>query len=154
MPRRGAFVRLPDREEIRQFFEMRMLLEAESARLAALRNSHRAYSLLNPLLSEAESLLGVAEYLPKLSSMTPDFHRRITDLADNNILVAFTAQMADRTEWFARPSMATIAKQAWAEHRGIANAVEAGDSDRAADLAREHVRWAQEVYEEHNREQP
>jgi GntR family transcriptional repressor for pyruvate dehydrogenase complex len=125
--------------------EARVMLERSSASLAATR-------------ADDEQLAGIREPLTQMDERGIDrddfneldtlFHVRIADAGGNRLVAEMTTAIRDAMrlpilDSLRRlPDWTELADQLRAQHHGIHDAIVAGDADRAADLADEHIRYA------------
>jgi DNA-binding GntR family transcriptional regulator len=144
-PRQGAFVHVPTRKEIDDFFDIRRALETESARLASLR--------VTPEMAEdLRASVKLARELLKRGDDPSDVHRRVrlhealTAAADNPVLAQMLKALDKRAVWYRSPFEPNWRQRSWNEHDAIVDAVIAGDTAAAVaamaahiDNAREHL---------------
>lgn len=145
-PRQGAFVHDPTEREISDFFEVRRLVEGESARLAAQRGARLSGETLGEILNRAHRAMDESRSGSELAGLTAEFHRGVTQLSSNSLLDKIAHQLAGRTLWYLRPLVSSISRRAWAEHAAIHEAIAAGDDLRAERAAQEHVAWSWDRY--------
>jgi DNA-binding GntR family transcriptional regulator len=144
-PRQGAFVHQPTIREVDDVFRVRTLLEAESARLAAVHADGAVVRKLHRVLeSGAKALAGGDEReLVKLNSR---FHALVADVADNQILTGLIARLDKRIRWYFAPVARSRGAESWREHRAITDAIAAADQDAAAAAMRTHAELTQAAY--------
>lgn len=140
LPRRGAVVRRLTAADVADLFDVRSALESLAARLAAERRAGGTEQL-REVLDRARRATERGE-LDELASLNTVFHEAVVATSGNRLLAGHVGALAWRTRWIFRRSAATRAPHSWTEHLGIVEAVEAGDGDRAARLAAEHVEQA------------
>jgi DNA-binding GntR family transcriptional regulator len=141
LPRRGAVVRRLTAADVADLFDVRSALESLAARLAAERCGPAAGVQLREVLDQARRATECGE-LDELASLNTVFHEAVVSTSGNRLLAGHVGALASRTRWIFRRSAATRAQHSWTEHLRIVEAVEAGDGDRAARLAAEHVEQA------------
>jgi DNA-binding GntR family transcriptional regulator len=142
-PRQGAFVHQPTMSQVDDVFSVRTLLEVEAARLAA---------------GKAESLQGMREILKtgsealaradekELVMLNSQFHARITQMSDNEVLAGLIARLDKRIRWYFARVVMSRGSNSWKEHAEIIDAIAAGDSDRAAEAMRSHAERTRFAY--------
>jgi DNA-binding GntR family transcriptional regulator len=141
-PRRGALVLSPRPSESDDVLEARLLIETHCALAAAEHNRELAESL-REIVAEQEALVrdGGAGFL----AADREFHRRIVAANQNEILVGYYDGLRDRQQRLLATTVArdpaSVARFV-AEHRGIVDAIAAGDGARAAELTIQHLRAA------------
>lgn len=144
--RRGAFVREPSTQDVEEFFEVRVLIEAESARLAATHGSAEAKESLMPIIETATAALKANASPAELTAHTMSFHHNVAKLSGNRILTDFANRLNTRTRRLMAPIVPKTSPQAWREHAEIEEAIAGGDAERAEALMRAHVEWAKRAY--------
>jgi DNA-binding GntR family transcriptional regulator len=145
--RREWIVRDHSREDISEIYELRMGLEALTSRLASRKGSDVE---LDSIVRIAESHpLHQAESVPADAWVTSnnDFHHAIAHAAHNTRL--FEALRVNKEHYFnyrvARLYSAGELQESFAEHAGIAAALQARDADLAAAIMERHVTKALET---------
>ena len=139
---RGWRVAPIDLAEVRAVTEHREVVETGALALAVERATPAELAAVRALL-EAEPVADDEESGLRGGS---DFHLALVRLSRNPFLVdSLTGAMTRlaRTRWL-EVRTAASREQARAEHRGILDAVEARDADRAAELLRAHSRGTAE----------
>ena len=133
-------------DELRGALEMRGALEALHAELAAVRvrNGHVApYELrrLKTLADDAESATEAGDHA-EAAQCNREFHRAIDTLAANPVSDAALAQLWNRILVSTERSLAAPHRGSLvaSEHRELIDAIAAGQAQRAAGVARAHVR--------------
>lgn len=142
--KRGLVVAHLDPAAMRYHYEVRAVLDSFAARLAAERacagaDKVRAFEIA----ANAVLMAGAPEGQPVRDRIAHDeaFHRLIYDHSGNPVIAA----AAEPTWRFLRRAMADVLRRAtlpvtiWDEHRAIAQAIAAGEADRAEQLARNHA---------------
>jgi DNA-binding GntR family transcriptional regulator len=144
--RRGAFVREPTTQEVEEFFEVRVLIEAESARLAAIRGSAEAEAALSPIIETATAALQANASPSDLTGYTMRFHASVAALAGNRILTDFSNRLNNWTRRLMVPIVPKVSRQAWREHAEIKDAIAKGEAKQAEALMRAHVESSKRAY--------
>ena len=138
-PRRGMFVADISITDLQKIFEARMCLEGFCARLAAERAS----------ASQLEELSKVIQHLDQvpcddsrgLMAIDESFHELLYEAADNE----FVAETLHRLHalsfrlWYLVLDRLGDVRGAMEQHRGIAEALDARDGERAEALLRQHI---------------
>lgn len=146
IPRRGAEVSTLSPELVDHIFEVRTALEALGARLACLNATPEGTDRLIQVIEEAEAAMrrrGGAARLPELNTR---FHALVLELAGNPVLTGVMEPLRGRLQWIFSRTAQSRAPASLSEHRALAEAIAAGDQDRAAQLAVEHVAQALATY--------
>ena len=140
-PYRGATVRRLTRSDVVELFEVRAALEAEAAGLAAERvdqDDHRAR--VEAVLEEIARLRGSDDPQEYFDDNTR-FHNIIVDIAGNSLLATMTGQL--HTHAYRMQFMQLLTPETRAvsldDHEAIAEAIGAGDANRARRAMRDHV---------------
>jgi DNA-binding GntR family transcriptional regulator len=138
---RGAVVRRLSVSDVREIYEMRLLLEPWAVgRTAELRPTD-GIAAARAALAEAGQLLGSADQ-DQLSQVNRRFHRGLYSGCGNRLVVAELDQLQDLT------ALGTVSvvwrlfstwRPEYREHQEMLEAVEAGDAQAAQTRAREHI---------------
>jgi DNA-binding GntR family transcriptional regulator len=138
-PRHGLYVADVDVPDLDQISEMRLSLEALSARLAAQRATPDDLVVLEALRQEQASVPQEASH--RLFEVDHRFHQAIASASGNKYL----AQTLDRLFGLSRrlwylvlPQMGYL-PSAVEKHLELVEAIKDGDADRAEQIMREHV---------------
>ena len=145
-PRYGAFVNQPTTDQVNEFFEARELLERAAAGLAAQRCTPEDAAAMLRVCDEAEADLRRGVPPQQMGAHTARFHRLVLESARNHILLEFGEQLSLRSRWFFAPLVATIAPQAWVEHRQVAELIAAGESEAAGEAMHCHITMSRDAY--------
>ncbi|MGI5379432.1 GntR family transcriptional regulator [Streptomyces sp. CA-251387] len=144
-PAQGAFVHEPTEEEADQLLSVRMLLEAEAARLAAVNADGDGIAALDELV--AQGLKAVAsDDVDAAVALNAAFHAKIMELAGNSVLAELAAQVDRRVRWYYTPVARLRGGQSWSEHRELIAAIADHDEQRATQLMREHTEHTRRSY--------
>ncbi|MEV0792547.1 GntR family transcriptional regulator [Kribbella sp. NPDC050459] len=146
-PRRGAEVVAISSAEIDHLYEVRTVLECHAIRKAA--ESAPDEAALEP----ARKVVRAQERSSRQTRRRPalvdaDFHREMMMLAGNPLIAELVERATRQIESVqARSDRAVVDGLAHAieAHGAILAAVEQGDPDRAEDLMRKHLAWAQDA---------
>lgn len=144
-PHRGASIRRLGRRDVAEFYELREVLEGLGARLAAENielpgNRERFTSALEAVRSAAGAVQ-MADYIDENTR----FHRAIVELAGRARLLELVDQLQIQTfrvqfrNALARDQTG-MREYSAAEHEDLAEAILAGDAERAERTMREHLR--------------
>ena len=137
-PRRGTYVRPLSREELRETFEMRRLLEPYSAALAAKRRTDAQLAQLKGLLSLSAAALKAGDVIA-LTDTNSRFHSTMGDAAGNKMLSESIAKLELQlrryfvsVEWQQR-------RESMAQHKAIFEAIRDQDVKLAERLTLAHI---------------
>lgn len=137
-PRRGTYVRPLSRDELRETFEMRRLLEPYSAGLAAERRSEAQLGALKELLSRSAAALKAGDVIA-LTETNSRFHSILGDAAGNKMLSESIAKLESQlrryfvsVEWQQR-------RESMAQHKAVFEAIRDRDVKLAEQLTRAHI---------------
>jgi DNA-binding GntR family transcriptional regulator len=144
--RRGLVVRQISEAEVLDVYTVRIELDSLSARLAArhAQPPERAQlRWINQQIVDAASKGDIST--PAQLSAT--FHIAMAEASHNAFLLQLTRLIHQKLTAFASPTYAQPGRpvRAAGEHGAVVDAIEAGDADRAARLAREHIMREHEV---------
>jgi DNA-binding GntR family transcriptional regulator len=140
-PNRGASVTEVTPALVAELVEVRTLLEALNARLAARRHDPRIVALLQDTLrrGNAAAQSGTADELARLNA---EFHERLAEASRNSVLSDIMRSLRERTSLAFSINGRIRAREDWEEHAGVLAAVIDGDEEMAALLAARHVKNA------------
>lgn len=138
--RRGAFVRERGVAEIVEMFEVMGELEGMCGRLAARRILPVQADRLHRLMTDCEAMVGRGDS-DAYYYANQEFHQTIYQAAGNGFLVRQALQLQSWLSPYRRLQLRVPdrLRQSLREHRGIVEAIVAGDGTRAQDLLRAHV---------------
>lgn len=148
LPDMGAFVHTPTLQEVEDTFDARVILEIESARLAARNADERSGKLLKEIVREGRKALRAGDER-KLILLNSEFHSAITKTVGNTVLEELVASLDKRIRWYFAPVAKIRGPRSWKEHADIVDAIIVGDEDRAAEEMRKHAALTRETYEAH-----
>jgi DNA-binding GntR family transcriptional regulator len=75
-----------------------------------------------------------------------DFHAAVAEIAGNTVLAQLSEIVGRRVRWYYRKVAPARGHESWAEHAEFIAAIEAGDEDKASDLARVHIEGTRTAY--------
>lgn len=137
-PGRGAFVRVPTPREIDEVFHVRMLLEGESARLAAERITIQTLERLEAVLERGREAVPAGD--PReLLELNSRFHDLIITAADNSVMASTLTALSRRIRWYFASVVVRRAPVSWSEHQDVFEALVARDGPTAGELMSTHV---------------
>lgn len=148
-PGYGAFVHSPTPEEADQLLGVRTLLEAESARLAALNSTKNGVAELKQIYKSGLAALK-ADDVEAVVAANAELHAKITEMSGNKVLNELAAQINRRVRWYHTPVAKSRGKQAWDEHSALIDAIAKKDGDTASRLMREHTEHTRKSYLDHS----
>ena len=140
IPHKEVTVASITREQIRDVFAVRAVLEGLAARDAALRAQEDQIRRLRILLTEMEQLV-YAEDTPGQLEKNRDFHEAIYDISGNQLLRSTAASLFDSIERYRHRllSLPKGSQDVLDQHRQLIDAIASHDLERAEMLAREHI---------------
>ena len=144
-PNQGAFVHVPTDEEVDQLLDVRELLEAETARLAAAAASGGDLARLRAICREGEAAVEAGD-TGRFVAVNTEFHAELARLAGNAVLAELAAIVGRRVRWYYRQVAPVRGHESCAEHRDMVGALEARDAERASSLARKHTERTRAAY--------
>jgi DNA-binding GntR family transcriptional regulator len=150
-PALGAFVHIPTVEEADQLFAVRTLLEAESARLAALGATPERVEHLWELQRTGEAALAAGDG-EALVATNAALHAYIVVMSGNKVLIDLVGTVDRRVRWYYLPIAQARGKDAWDEHAELIGAIAQRSAERAGDLMRRHTERTGEMYHEGRQE--
>ena len=140
IPRRGAYVRHPGIVELVEMFEVMAELEALCGKLAARRASPADLDAIAKAANACEASMATHD-TDLYYHENERFHHLIYEGSGNSFLAAEAKKLHRRLRPFRRMQLRARGRmeQSMKEHASILAALEAGDSDAAADALRSHV---------------
>lgn len=144
-PSQGAFVHVPTHHEVDELLDVRELLEAETARLAARAAGPRQVARLREICREGEAAIE-ADDTARFVAVNNQFHAALAQLAGNAVLAELAGIVGRRVRWYYRLVAPVRGAESCAEHLELIEAIAAGDEERAAKAAREHTERTRTAY--------
>jgi DNA-binding GntR family transcriptional regulator len=148
-PSQGAFVHVPTNAEVDNLLDVRALLEAETARLAAAvpASATKAAQLvrLREICAEGQDAAEANDFATAVA-VNNAFHAEIADISGNTVLAELAHIVGRRVQWYYRMVAPERGHGSWDEHRELIGAIETGDPGLAQDVARNHTERTREAY--------
>jgi len=154
-PSQGAFVHVPTDQEVDELLDVRALLEAETARLAAAgaaggpggANPDRLAQLarLREICREGQAAADAGEFGAAVAANNA-FHAEVAAIGGNAVLAELADIVGRRVQWHYRMVAPARGHGSWTEHAEMIRAVEAGDAEQAQALARRHTERTRQAY--------
>jgi DNA-binding GntR family transcriptional regulator len=139
-PRKGAYVSSFDVGDVRKLLELRAVLEAYAAELAAAA-AHAdpdGVARLTALL-EGGRAASASDDLVRAAECHRDFHLAVERMADNPYLAHAVAPLRHQTELVFSVISAQREQMSWDEHEQVRDAIAAGDVTAARDATHAHM---------------
>ena len=146
-PGLGAFVHTPTPEEADQLLAARTLLEAESARLAALNATPELIEQLWKLQATGEAAVAADDEAGMVAANAA-LHAHILAMSANKIIAELIGLVDRRVRWYYRPIARARGREAWDEHRELIDVIAGGNGKRAGDLMRRHTERTRKIYQQ------
>ena len=149
-PSQGAFVHVPTDSEVDELLDVRALLEAETARLAAASSPDpqtRTAQLaqLGEICREGQVAAEADDFGAAVAANNA-FHAEIAVMGGNAVLAELAGIVGRRVQWYYRMVAPARGHGSWAEHAEMIDVIEAGDPARAQALARNHTERTRQAY--------
>lgn len=149
-PSQGAYVHVPTGSEVDDLLDVRALLEAETARLAAARSAadparQARLARLREICQAGQAAAEAGDFAAAVSANN-DFHAEIAVACGNAVLAELADIVGRRVRWYYRMVAPARGHGSWAEHAELIAAIEAGDADQAQALARKHTEQTRLAY--------
>jgi DNA-binding GntR family transcriptional regulator len=144
-PSQGAFVHVPTVSEVDDLLDVRALLEAETARLAARAATPAQLARLREICAQGQRA-SEQDDLRREAAANDLFHAEIARIAGNSVLAEHASIVGRRVQWFSSIVAPERGHDSWPEHAELVNAIEAADPDRARLLARRHTERTRDAY--------
>ena len=143
-PARGAFVAAPSADEARQVFAVRRMLESEMTRAFVRQVTPAKIRALREHIAQEKRAIE-QEDAPGRTELLGDFHVRMAELMDNEVLAHLLGHLISRcaliTLMYQTPRAAAHSND---EHVEIVRALAAHDEDLAVRLMSEHLLHVEE----------
>jgi DNA-binding GntR family transcriptional regulator len=137
-PGQGAFVHVPTPKETDDLLAVRVALEAESAREAALTRADADIAKLWTLWQHGTEVAAKGDREAMVAA-NADLHAYIMSIGGNAVLAELGRVVDRRVRWHYTPIAVVRGAQSWAEHAELIHAIAEGDADKAASIMREHT---------------
>jgi DNA-binding GntR family transcriptional regulator len=144
-PSQGAFVHVPTDSEVDELLDVRELLEAETARLAARAASPAQVARLRQIWGAGQAATEQDDF-GRAVAANDAFHAEVAAVAGNSVLAELADIVGRRVQWYYRMVAPERGHGSWAEHAELIDAIEAGDAQRAQLLARRHTERTRDAY--------
>ncbi len=144
-PSQGAFVHVPTDQEVDELLDVRALLEAETARIAARAAGPEQVARLREICAKGQAAAD-ADDLSRAVAANDSFHAEIAVVAGNSVLAELADIVGRRVQWYYRMVAPERGHGSWAEHAELIDAIEASDPERAQLLARKHTERTRDAY--------
>ncbi len=144
-PNQGAFVHVPTDQEVDELLDVRELLEVETARLAAHAATADQVARLRVICHEGETAVEAGD-TTRFVSVNNEFHAALARVAGNAVLAELAEIVGRRVRWYYRLVAPMRGHESCAEHLDMVEAVQAGDAERAASIARKHTERTRSAY--------
>jgi DNA-binding GntR family transcriptional regulator len=149
LPNRGARVRKWTTQDVLEVFEIRAVLEGQSAGKAAGNRDEKSLVDLDTLCNQMEDIDKVFDKKnrDRMSELNTEFHQKILLMSGSTILPAIVASMS-----FGVLTSATFQhytedriQQSLSQHREVVSAIRAGDSLWAESVMKAHLMAARNI---------
>ena len=144
-PSQGAFVHVPTDKEVDELLDVRVLLEAETARLAALAATPEHIARLREICREGQVVAEAGDFGSAVATNNV-FHAEIAAAGGNLVLAELANIVGRRVQWYYRLVAPARGHGSWAEHEDLIEAIESSDPERAQRLARRHAERTRDAY--------
>ena len=154
-PSQGAFVHVPTDSEVDELLDVRALLEAETARLAAAGRGAQGpqtpqarqaqLARLREICAEGQAAAEAGDFASAVAANNA-FHTEIAAMGGNAVLAELADIVGRRVQWYYRMVAPARGHGSWAEHAELVDVIEADDPERAQALARKHTERTRQAY--------
>lgn len=138
VPRRGAYVAALDPEAGRQLLELRSVIEAYAAELAAVSREQRHLERMRQLLQDGRDATATNDVV-RAAECHREFHLAIEDASRNDYLASVVGPLRSQTELIFTTLVDSRGVTSWDEHQRIYEAIERGDRDAARECTQQHM---------------
>ena len=143
-PAQGAFVHVPTDQEVDELLDVRQLLEAETARLAARAATAEQVKQLREIWQNGRVTADTNVTAAVADNNT--FHAAVAAIAGNSVLANLAGIVGNRVRWYYSLVAPARAHRSWEEHGELIDAIETHDEARAMQLARRHSERTRRAY--------
>jgi DNA-binding GntR family transcriptional regulator len=148
-PSQGAFVHVPTDSEVDELLDVRALLEAETARLAAAGQvggtGPGRLARLREICREGHAAAEADDFGTAVAANN-SFHAEVAATGGNAVLAELADIVGRRVQWYYRMVAPARGHGSWDEHAEMIEAIEVGDPERAQALARKHTERTRQAY--------
>jgi DNA-binding GntR family transcriptional regulator len=144
-PNQGAFVHVPTDQEVDELLDARALLEVETARLAATAATADQLARLREICEQGQAAVQAGDTL-QFVALNSRFHAELARVAGNAVLAELAEIVGRRVRWYYRLVAPLRGHESCAEHLDMVAALEAGDAERASEIARQHTERTRAAY--------
>jgi DNA-binding GntR family transcriptional regulator len=137
-PRRGAYVAYLDPAGAAELLEVRSVLEAYAAQLAAKRSTPEQLEKIRRVFEEGKAATSANDAV-NAARCHREFHIAIEEAAGNTYLGPTVEPLRAQTELVFTVLLDNRGILGWEEHAALLEAIEAGDEDAARDATRRHM---------------
>ncbi|MEU6664206.1 GntR family transcriptional regulator [Streptomyces sp. NPDC046821] len=141
LPTRGMVVRTLDRQQVSELYDIREALEVLASRQAAERVAEGTPTDLAATMKRAGEAACAGD-TAAVHAANSSLHDEITALSGNVTLTKMLEPIVGRVQWL-RHKIEDFPR-IQSEHEALAEAIAAGDPERAATASRHHVRASRE----------
>jgi DNA-binding GntR family transcriptional regulator len=143
-PSRGVMFIELDKQQVREIYALRAVLEGAAARLAAQHASDDEIAMMRELVGNADSIKNSPEAHGRNNRI---LHQAICEAAHNRYLVQALTQLSDTLGLLPGTTFQVPGRpfEARNEHLPMIAAIERRDADEAERLARQHIQLAGQV---------
>ncbi len=144
-PRHGASVRRRTAAQAEQFFQVRRLLEVDSARLAAARATPETVAPLQTVLRQGCAALAASD-AEALLALNSQFHAEVVKLAGNEFLGELLGMLDKRLRWYFSSVVVIRGPDSWREHARLVEVIAANDEAGAVEAMAAHTEATRLAY--------
>jgi len=144
-PSQGAFVHVPTDSEVDELLDVRALLEAETARLAARTATGVQAARLRDVCRAGEAAADADDFATAVTANSV-FHAEVAAIGGNAVLAELADIVGRRVQWYYRMVAPARGHGSWTEHAALIEALEAVDAERAESVTRKHTERTRAAY--------
>lgn len=144
---RGAVVREVDLAEVREVYELRMLLEPFAVRQAVTNVSAAGLKELESLCEQMDTVDDPAEW----TRLNREFHTRLVEAAERPRLASMLSQLTDTAAGYVALAVRSdprLQQTGGEEHAVLLDAIKRADPEEASTITVQHLRSTLEVLED------
>jgi DNA-binding GntR family transcriptional regulator len=146
-PSQGAFVHVPTDQEVGELLDVRKLLEAETARLAARAATPDQVRQLREIWQNGRAAAEADDVSAAVAGNNA-FHAAVAAVAGNSVLADLAGIVGNRVRWYYSLVAPARSHGSWEEHGELIEAIEAHDETRATLIAQRHTERTRRAYHE------
>lgn len=146
-PRQGAYVRERSVAELEQLFEVRLILETASVRVAAKRRTDEHLATLDERVARGREAVAAGDHR-LVAQINSEFHQIVARCSGNAVLSELLEALGLRVRWYFGTIGQGRTRHSIEEHAEIVDALRRHDPDQAEKIVRDHIEATRDAVSE------